>query len=168
MKIAKDTVVAFDFTMTDEEGSVIDEGAGDDGMTYLHGQGQIPPGLERALEGHDVGDKLEVTVPPADAFGERSDAAELKVPRGELPADMPIEPGAELAAESDDGEQTTFWVVDVENGWVTLTRDHPLSGMTVRFNVTVTGVRAATADEIDHGHAHGEGDEHEHGHDHDE
>ena len=79
------------------------------------------------------------------------------MPRGELPADMPIEPGAELAAESDGGEQTTFWVVDVENGWVTLTRDHPLSGLTVKFAVTVTEVRDATEEEVAHGHVHGAG-----------
>ena len=157
VKIGKDSVVAFDFVMTDEEGTVIDEGAGEDGMRYLHGQGQIPPGLERALEGKQVGDKLDVTIAPEDAFGERSESEDLRVPRGELPEEMPIEPGAELVAENDGGEQTTFWVVDVENGWVTLTRDHPLSGLTVKFAVTVTEVRDATEEEVAHGHVHGAG-----------
>jgi FKBP-type peptidyl-prolyl cis-trans isomerase SlyD len=162
MKIVADSVVAFDYHLYDELGELIDEGAGEDAMVYLHGHEQMLPGLERALEGKSAGERLEVTIPPEDAYGERTEQEEVRIPRGELPADIELEPGAELAAEGPDGQSETFWVVAVENGWVVLTRDHPLSGLTLRFDVTVREVRAATPAELHHGHAHGAGGEDHH------
>jgi FKBP-type peptidyl-prolyl cis-trans isomerase SlyD len=163
MKIVADSVVAFDYALYDELGELIDQGEGDDAMVYLHGHDQMLPGLERALEGKSAGERIEVTIPPEDAYGVRTEQDELKIPRGELPADIELEPGAELAAEGADGESETFWVVAVENGWVTLTKDHPLSGLTLRFDVTVREVRAATPAELHHGHAHGaHGEDHHH------
>jgi FKBP-type peptidyl-prolyl cis-trans isomerase SlyD len=162
MRIGPGSVVTFDFTLKDGDGIVIDEGAGDEAMIYLHGHEQIFPGLEKALEGKAAGDKLAVTLPPAEAYGERSEQEEVRVPRGELPEDIDLEVGAELEAHGPDGETDTFWVVEVENGWVVLTRDHPLSGVTLCFDVHVTEVRSATSDELQHGHAHAAGRPHDH------
>jgi FKBP-type peptidyl-prolyl cis-trans isomerase SlyD len=155
MKIAPGAVVAFDFTLSDDDGEVIDQGE----MVYLDGHEQILPGLERALAGREPGEKVEVTLAPAEAYGESQDLEDIRVPRGELPAELDLEPGAELQAHAPDGTVDTFWVVAVEPGWVTLTREHPLAGITLHFDVTVTRVRSATPAELEHGHAH-EGEPH--------
>lgn len=161
MKIAPDVVVAFDYVLTDDAGTVIDRGSGDEAMTYLHGHSQILPGLERALDGKSVGDELKIVLAPADGYGEKGEQDEIKAPRSEFPEDMDLEPGAELQGEGDDGTADTFWVVEVDDEWVTLTSDHPLAGITLHFDVKVRDLRAATADELEHGHAH-DGDEHHH------
>ena len=154
MQIARDAVVVFDYVMTDEDGVVIDSGKGPSAMAYIHGQGQMMPGLERALEGKTEGDRVEATVPPEEAYGVDEEQEEVRVPRADLPADLELEPGAELEGTDEDGESDTFWVVAVEGDEVVMTRTHPLAGMTLKFDLTITKVRAATADELEHGHAH--------------
>lgn len=161
MRIENGSVVLFDFVLTDEQGNPIDSGQGPDGMSYIHGLGQLVPGLERALEGKQVGERVEAVVEPADGYGEGLDQDEVRVPRTELPDD--IEPGAELEGTDSEGESETFWVVAVEGEEVVLTRTHPLAGVTLKFDVTITKVRAATEEELEHGHAH----EGRHQHDHD-
>ena len=154
MQIARDTVVVFDYVMTDEDGVVIDSGKGPSAMAYIHGEGQMMPGLEKALEGKQEGDRVQATVPPEEGYGPEEDQEEIRVPRSDLPADLELEPGAELEGTDEDGESDTFWVVALEGDEVVLTRSHPLAGMTLKFDVTVTKVRAATAEELEHGHAH--------------
>jgi FKBP-type peptidyl-prolyl cis-trans isomerase SlyD len=112
------------------------------------------PGLERAREGKIVGDRVQAVVPPEDGYGPGEEQEEIRVPRGDLPAELELEPGAELEGTDEEGESDTFWVVAVEGDEVVLTRNHPLAGMTLKFDVTITKVRAATADELEHGHAH--------------
>ena len=154
MQIGQDSVVVFDYVMTDEDGVVIDTGNGPSAMAYIHGQGQMMPGLERALEGKAVGDRVQATVPPEDGYGTDEEQEEIRVPRGDLPGEIELEPGAELEGTDEDGESDTFWVVAIEGDEVVLTRTHPLAGMTLKFDVTITKVRPATADELEHGHAH--------------
>jgi FKBP-type peptidyl-prolyl cis-trans isomerase SlyD len=154
MQIARDSVVLFDYVMTDEDGNVIDSGKGPSGMAYIHGAGQMVPGLERALEGHAVGDRVQAVVPPEDAYGPDDEQEEVRVPRGDLPPELEIEPGAELEGTDEEGQSDTFWIVALEGDEVVLTRTHPLAGMTLKFDVTITKVREATSDELEHGHAH--------------
>ncbi len=159
MRIENGRVVVFDFVLRDDQGAQIDSGKGPDGMAYIHGLGQLVPGLERALEGKQVGERVEAVVSPEDGYGVDLDQEELRVPRADLPDD--VEPGAELEATGGDGESETFWVVAVEDEEVVLTRSHPLAGVTLCFDVTITKVREATEEELEHGHAH----EGEHAHD---
>ena len=166
MKVARDSVVIFDYELRDPEGHLIDRGSGPGAMAYIHGHDMLVPGLEREMEGKGVGDHLLVTVPPADGYGEETDQEELHVPRADLPTDMELEPGAELEATDEDGKAETFWVVAIEGDDIVLTRTHPLAGVTLCFDVTIRGVRAATAEELEHGHAH-EGPFAHHHHDHD-
>src|SRR5262249_13298881 len=154
MQIGPDSVVVFDYVMTDEDGVVIDSGSGPSAMAYIHGRGQMMPGLERALVGRAEGDRVQAVVPPEEGYGAEEDDEAISAPRSELPDDLELEPGAELEGTDEDGESDTFWVVAVEGDEVVLTRNHPLSGMTLKFDVTITKVRAATADELEHGHAH--------------
>jgi FKBP-type peptidyl-prolyl cis-trans isomerase SlyD len=162
MRVATDAVVVFDYQLTDEKGRLIDRGSGPGAMAYIHGHDMLVPGLERALEGREVGDTLQVTVPPKDGYGEDQDQEEVRVPRADLPGELDLEPGAELEGTDENGETDTFWVVAIEGDEVVLTRTHPLAGVTLCFDVTIRRIREATAEELEHGHPH-EGP-HFHGH----
>lgn len=155
MKIVEDVVVGLDFVLTDDDGEVIDSSEGEP-LTYLHGHGQLVPGLEQALDGHLQGDAFEVTVAPEDGYGVYEADLIMKVERNELPQDMEPEVGMELTYEGPDEEPVSMWVIEVADNFVRLDGNHPLAGQTLHFNLTVREVRAATAEEIEHGHAHDE------------
>jgi FKBP-type peptidyl-prolyl cis-trans isomerase SlyD len=166
MQIAEDTIVSIDYTLTNPEGDTID--SSEDGpLVYLHGHGNIVPGLERALAGKKAGDALKVVVAPEDGYGERAGGKPIRIPRKELPPDLEPEEGMGLNAVGNDGREVTLFVVGTTKTEVLLSLDHPLAGVTLHFDVKVREVRAATEEELAHGHAHGDGDHHHHGHDHD-
>jgi FKBP-type peptidyl-prolyl cis-trans isomerase SlyD len=160
MRIERGRVVTMHYTLRDESGSTVESSRGKDPLTFLHGYGQIIPGLERALDGNEAGHATTVTVAPRDAYGERDPRAVIRAERASFPKGMTIAPGVEVAAETPDGE-LSFVIVSIEGDEVVLDANHPMAGKTLTFDVEVLGVRAATAEEISHGHVHGPGG---HGH----
>src|SRR5947209_38430 len=86
MLIANRKVVTIDYTLTDDHGAVIDSSSGQEPLSYIQGAGNIVPGLETALEGKSAGDALKVTVPPAEAYGERDEELVQAVPRDRFPS----------------------------------------------------------------------------------
>jgi FKBP-type peptidyl-prolyl cis-trans isomerase SlyD len=167
MKISRNSVVALEYKLTDDEGTVLDESGGEP-LTYMHGYAQLVPGLETALEGQTAGVKLKVDVAPKDGYGERVGSKILEIPRAEFPEGEEIEPGMSIEAVGNDGKTVTLWIVDESDESIGVSLDHPLAGMTLHFDVSILSVREATADEIAHGHVHdGSGHEHHHhSHDH--
>ncbi len=161
MKIAHNAVVSLDYTLTDDDGKVIDQSDESEPLEYLHGHGQIVPGLERALEGQDDGQSLEVSVAPADGYGVRDEKKKMTIPRADLPSDLVPEVGMHLSGEGQDGNLVPLWIVDVQADHVALDGNHPLAGQTLHFQIHVRAVRQATSEELSHGHAHGA-----HGHHH--
>lgn len=153
MKIAQDKVAEIEYVLT-VDGKVEDQSEPGDPLVYLHGHNNIIPGLEDALEGHQAGDKLSVTVTPEHGYGERDDENVQVLPRADFDDD--IEVGASYFAQSDDGSVNPFTVVSVSGDDVTVDFNPPLAGQTLNFEVTVVEVRDATAEELEHGHAHGE------------
>ena len=163
MKIAKGSVVELDYSLHLGDGEVVDRSEASEPLTYIHGEGELVPGLETALEGLAAGDRKQVVVPPESGYGERDTRGVQRVPRDAFPADFEPKVGMELSAEGPDGDEVTFFVQGVEADAVTIDLNHPLAGRTLHFDVTVRGVRAATPEELEHGHAHGpEGHVHEH------
>lgn len=160
MRIADNVAVFIHYTLTDDEGVVIDSSEGDEPLGYLHGQGNIIPGLEKALVGKQVGDKLDVVVTPEEGYGVYDDDLLEVVPRSTFKGIKKLEPGMEFQARSDEGEQM-YTVVSIEGDEVTIDGNHPLAGETLHFQVEITDVREATAEELEHGHVH-DGDGHEH------
>jgi FKBP-type peptidyl-prolyl cis-trans isomerase SlyD len=154
MKVAANTVVTIDYTLRNDRGDTIDSSSGAP-MAYLHGHGNIVPGLERALEGLEAGGSVDVKVAPEDGYGVRDEERIMEVPRDQLPPGVDPEPGMALEAEGPDGEPFPLWITEVDDEMVTLDGNHPLAGENLHFQVTVREVRAATADEQHHGHAHG-------------
>lgn len=162
MKIAKGCVVALEYTLKADDGSLLDTSEGDEPLWYLHGSGHIVPGLERALLERVAGDKLNVVVKPEDAYGPRHDDRVLTVERSALPESPDPEVGMQLEAVGRRGEQIILWVADVQGDKVILDGNHPLAGQTLHFDVEVKHVREATEDEKHHGHAHGPDGHHHH------
>lgn len=153
--IGPDTVVTLHYTLRNDAGKVIDTSQGHDPLEYLHGVGEIVPGLERALVGKQAGQKLTVVVPPEDGYGPRDPAGKQQVPREEFPDDLALEPGMQLVVEDEHGEEIPCWVLAADARMVTLDLNHPLAGERLHFDVEVIALRPATDEEKDHGHAHG-------------
>ncbi|POR05466.1 peptidylprolyl isomerase [Alkalispirochaeta sphaeroplastigenens] len=154
MTIANDSVVTIQYTLRNGEGSVLDSSDETGGLAYLHGHQNIIPGLESALEGKSVGDTVNTTIAPADGYGERQEELVFTVPRDRLPSEEALTPGMQFRAQAAEGQDLVVTLVDVGDEQVTLDGNHPLAGETLVFDVEITDVRAATADELDHGHVH--------------
>jgi len=163
MKVGKGSVVSIDYRLHLGDGNVIDASHPGQPLTYLHGEGQIVPGLETALEGLGAGEAKLVVVAPDDGYGPSDPSAVQEVPRGAFPSNLELQEGAEMMAQGEHGEAVPFVVRRVGLETVTVDLNHPLAGKTLHFDVMVREVRDATDEEREHGHAHGpEG----HGHDH--
>jgi FKBP-type peptidyl-prolyl cis-trans isomerase SlyD len=156
MKAALGMVVSMHYTLTDDSGAALDSSREGEPFNYLHGHSNIIPGLEKALEGAEAGFKSKVTVTPAEGYGEKNPEAIFEAPKEHFPPDMKLELGARVFADGPNGPITLTVVKLTETGAV-LDANHPLAGKTLHFDVEITTVRAATAEEIEHGHVHGEG-----------
>jgi len=153
MNIAKDCVVSIDYTLTDPDGQILDTSAGAGPLSYLHGNDNLIPGLEKALEGKTAGDSFKVTVPAAEAYGLRDEQLVINVPLDRFQGAGTVEAGMQFEAETADGSRIVT-VTKVANGMATVDANHPLAGMDLTFDVKVVDVRAATAEELEHGHPH--------------
>lgn len=157
-EIQNDQVVSFHYTLTDATGEVIDKSEGQP-LVYLHGAGNIIPGLENALTGKKVGDKLVVNVPAAEGYGEYSVELVQEVPRNMFQGVDQIQPGMQFQAQTDEGIQVVT-VKDVTDTAVIVDGNHPLAGQDLNFDVEIVEIRPASQEELDHGHVHGAGGHH--------
>lgn len=160
MRIADDCVVTLAYTLRDDAGEELDSATAADPFAFVHGRHSVIPGLEKALTGRGAGDTLDLTIAPADAYGEHSPARVQVVPRDRFPADIDIEPGMQFHASDEHGGRMAVRVAEVNEDGVVIDANHPLAGQTLHFAVEVLGVRAATAEELAHGHVHGAGGHH--------
>ncbi len=139
------------------DGEEIDASQDNAPLEYLHGFGNIIPGLEREMEGLAVGDSKHVTVSPEDGYGERDEDAFVDVPRSEFPSNLKLEEGTALRLEGEHGEPIFARIDRVDAEQVRLDFNHPLAGKELHFDVTIVGVRPATDEELEHGHPHTHG-----------
>jgi len=156
MQISKHKVVTLDYTLTNDDGEVLDTSKGQEPLAYIHGTGFMIPGLERALEGKLEGDSLSVTVEPRDGYGERDEELVKVVERSMFGGVEKLEAGMQFQAETEDGIEVVT-VAAVEGDKVTVDGNHPLADAILNFDVQVIGVRKANKEEVDHGHVHGAG-----------
>ncbi len=161
MHIAKHKVVSINYTLTDHTDTVLDSSAGGDPLVYIHGLGHLIPGLESALAGKAAGDSLKVTVAPQDAYGLRNETLKQTVPRDRFEPGADIHVGMRFQSPTDDGVEVVT-VIHLDDQSVTVDANHPLAGITLKFDVEVVAVRDASAEELSHGHVHGpDGHHHE-------
>nr|WP_136250150.1 peptidylprolyl isomerase [Ningiella ruwaisensis] len=155
MQIEDKHVVTLHYTVKSEDGQAIDSSRGAEPLSFIQGSQYMIAGLEEALYGKEKGDSFEVTVEPEKAYGERHEQLVQKVPLNMFEG-MDVEVGMSFRATTEQGEQSVM-IVDKDEEHVTVDGNHPLSGKTLVFDVSVEDIREATADEIAHGHVHGAG-----------
>ena len=154
--ITKDTAVKFNYILKDDDGIILDQSQEGQPLGYLHGHGNIIPGLEQQLEGKSAGEKVTAIVEPADGYGDYQEQAVQHVPRDNFQGVEDIQPGMQFQSEAG-GQMMLVTVTAVNEKEVTVDANHPLAGKRLTFDVEIQEVRAATEDEINHGHAHGVG-----------
>jgi FKBP-type peptidyl-prolyl cis-trans isomerase SlyD len=160
MQVVKNSVVAFNYTLTDPAGQVLDSSQGREPLTYIHGIGQIIPGLEKHMEGKAAGAAFKVTVSPEEGYGVRDDRAVQQVPKAAFQGAGEIKAGMQFRAQGPQGQQQVVTVTKIEGDTVTVDGNHPLAGVSLNFDVAVVEVREATKEELEHGHVHGAGGHH--------
>jgi FKBP-type peptidyl-prolyl cis-trans isomerase SlyD len=152
--VAGDHIVSIAYTLTDtDSGEELDKSTKEEPLKYLHGHGQLVPGVEQALEGQTSGHSTKLTLEAADAYGERDEDRVLTVPMERFGDETP-EVGAVVQAATADGHAFRLKVTKVEGDEITMDGNHPLAGRKLTFELEVVEVRPATEEELSHGHAH--------------
>lgn len=155
MQIADNLVVTLHYTVKTPDGEAIDSSVNKEPLSFIQGSQFMIAGLEESLYGKIKGDTFEVSIPPEKAYGERHEQLVQQVPL-DMFEGMDVDVGMSFRATTDDGEQSVM-IIDKDDEHVTVDGNHPLSGLTLLFDVSVEDVREATSEELAHGHVHGPG-----------
>jgi FKBP-type peptidyl-prolyl cis-trans isomerase SlyD len=155
MKIEKDRVVRFHYTVAEPGQPALETSREGEPLALLFGHGGIIPGLEAAMEGREAGESFEVSVAPAEAYGERREGLTQRVPRKHF-KNARLHPGMQVVLPTEAGPRA-MTVLKVGMSVVDVDLNHPMAGKTLEFAVDVVDVREASAEELAHGHVHGEG-----------
>ena len=150
--IADGSAVTMHYSLTLDSGQLIDSSEGQEPLGYLHGAGNIVPGLEAALAGRGPGDSFEVKVAPEEGYGIHQEEAIQTVPRGAFPPDAELKAGLQFQAQGPEGQPLMGTILEVSPDEVKVDFNHPLAGETLNFKIDVIGIRAATAEETEQGH----------------
>lgn len=156
--IGKNCVVSIHYTLTDDDGNILDTSINDEPLHYLHGANNLIPGLENELTGKAAGAAFTVKVAPDEAYGVYHEELVQTVPLDMFKGVDEVHPGMQFETQGANGPEMII-VTAVKDGQVTVDGNHPLAGKTLHFDVKVEAVRDASREEIEHGHPH-------HGHDH--
>jgi len=151
--IGNKLVVSMHYKLTDDDGKMLD-GSKDVPLAYLHGAGNIIPGLEKALVGKVAGDALQVRVEPAEGYGEVKPTLIQTVDKAVFQGVESIEVGMTFEAKASNGSMQRIVITQVEGDQVTIDANHPLAGVALNFDLQIVGVREATKEELAHGHTH--------------
>ena len=154
LMIGDKMVVSMHYTLSDNDGNVLDSSEGADPLSYLHGANNIIPGLEKALIGKTADDTLQVKVEPAEGYGEKIPELMQIVDKAAFQGVDNLEAGMAFEAQGDNGQVQRVVISSIDGDKVTVDGNHPLAGVTLNFDVKVLSVRDATEEEISHGHAH--------------
>lgn len=155
MQITKHKVASIHYTLTDNDGKVLDSSAGREPLVYIQGIGNLIPGMEEGLEGKTKGEKLKIKVSPEKGYGVKDEALQQSVPRSAF-GDQDVRVGMQF--QTNQGGVVTVTKVGLSE--ITVDANHPLAGVELNFDVEVLDIRLATQEELDHGHVHGPGGHH--------
>jgi FKBP-type peptidyl-prolyl cis-trans isomerase SlyD len=136
--------VSLEYTLSGEDGKLIESNKGKEPLRYVDGRSQIIPGLEKALEGMKPGAEKKVTVKPEDAYGPVDPKAYREVPKENIPADS-LKEGMALFAKTAEGEMFPVRVKEVKDKTVVIDMNHPLAGKTLVFDVKILDVQPPQA-----------------------
>lgn len=157
LRVARDHVVRFHYELFDEAGVLLESSREGEPVAVLHGQGDVIPGVERALEGRAAGERFQVTVSPEEGYGARREDWTQRVSKKHLAgAPRRLRPGMQVAVDTDQGMRPVT-VLKVGSSVVDVDLNHPMAGMQLRFEMEIVDLRAATPEELAHRHVHGAG-----------
>ncbi|MFQ5916901.1 MAG: peptidylprolyl isomerase [Candidatus Binatia bacterium] len=140
--IQNDSLVTIEYTLLDEQGNKIESNKGGDPLKYIHGKGEIIPGLENGLEGLQVGERKTIRLKPDDAYGPIIPDAFQEVPRKDIPTEL-LKVGANLVAQGSQGEIMPVRIHEIREKTVVLDYNHPLAGKTLNFEVKILTIESA-------------------------
>lgn len=160
MPLKSNQVVSIGYTLTDEDGNVIDSATHVNPFSFLSGKNQILPALEEKLGEMIIGSKKIVVLSPENGYGVYDEKALQIVDKSEFPEETQLEEGMDFVADAPDGGQMPFIIKKIDGENITLDFNHPLAGKTLTFDVELINLRQATSDELSHGHIHGAGGHH--------
>ena len=161
MTVEANKVVSIHYTLTNDAGELLDTSSGSEPLFYIHGSGNIVPGLERAMEGKKPGDAFDVDVSSEEGYGARNDEMIQKVPKTAFQNVEDLEIGMSFQAQTGGGMHI-FIITDIDDEHVTADGNHPLAGENLHFKIEVVDIREPTKEELSHGHVHGPGGHHHH------
>lgn len=156
MKIEKNSAVSIHFGVAEVDGNALDSTENGSPLEYIHGSKFLVPGLEKELEGKEVGYKFDVKLEADDAYGQFNEALVQEVPRSLFEGVDEIEVGMSFQAETEQGPRTVEVTAVTEEN-VSIDANHPLAGMALQFVGEVVAIRPATEEELSHGHVHSAG-----------
>ena len=158
MQVKMNTVVTISYELKDADGNILEKSK--DPIAYLHGgHDNIFPKVEEAIHGKKEGDKIEIGLEPADAFGEYDEQLVQIEPITAFP-ESNVKEGMQFEGENESGDVIVYTVTNVADDKVVVDGNHPWAGQRVVFSATIDNVRDANAEEISHKHVHGEGGHH--------
>jgi len=146
MEIKDRTYVSINYKLTLDSGETVDETT-DSPFGFICGAGMVIPGLEEGIKGKKEGDNVQLTIEPADAYGEFRDDLVKEIPRSNFPPDIQIEPGMPFEAQSPHGP-VRFTVKEVTDEVVKADFNHPLAGERLHFDITIKEVREPSVQEM--------------------
>ena len=158
MKIAKDSVVRFHYTVSEPGQEALESSSDREPLALLYGPGNIIPGLETAMLDREAGESFAVDVTAADAYGEKRDGLSQRVPKKHFGAQK-LEPGMQVVLQTNFGPRAVT-IQKVGMSVVDVDLNHPMAGKDLHFEVEIVEVREASAEELEHGHVHGDGGHH--------
>ena len=159
MKIEKDRVVRFHYAVAEAGKEALESSrAVGEPLAILFGRGQIIPGLEKAMEGHEAGDTFKSAVTAADAYGERRDGLTQRIPKKHFEGQR-LQPGMQVILQTNFGPRAVT-IQKVGMSVVDVDLNHPMAGKDLHFAIEIVDVREASTEEVEHGHVHGEGGHH--------
>jgi len=153
MNVAKDSVVSFFYTLKNDGGEVLDTNEQGEVLSYIHGTGAIVPGLENAMEGKTSGDAFTAVVIPSEGYGDYDDSLIFSVPMENFKDPGKVEVGMSVEVQSQEGTRI-LQIKKIEDTTVFLDGNHPLAGETLHFDISISDIREATEEELNHGHVH--------------
>ncbi len=161
MKISKNNIVEINYTLKDNESNILDSSEGQEPLAYIHGIGNLIPGLENALEGKEKGDKIQTKIKPEDAYGVRDENLLETVSLKQFENQDDVKEGIQFQIETNDGVKMAT-ITNISGDDVSIDMNHPLADIELNFDVEVISIREASEEELSHGHVHGAGGHHHH------
>lgn len=155
MKIANNHVVRFHYSVAEAGQPASESSFGGQPLAILIGHRNIIPGLEAAMVGREKGERFEVAVPCAEAYGERQDGLTQRVPKKHFGGQRLL-PGMQVVLQTNHGPRAVT-VMKVGMSVVDVDLNHPMAGKDLHFDIEIVDVREATPEEIEHRHVHGDG-----------